>query len=243
MSLEHPMLSIEGICSGYGKMEILHDVMITVNEKEIVAIIGPNGAGKTTLLNTIYGLTTIFKGDVSFNGFSIKGFSSSKVAGMGIAYTPQMQNVFPAMTVEENLTLGAFLRKDRENVKGDVDDVFKLFPEIERRRRNLAKTLSGGERQMLAVARALVSKPKLILLDEPTTGLSPKATLALLKKVSEIRERGITVVLVEQNVKKALEISDRGYVLLSGKVVADEKSSDLLSGEKYSQLFFNPSSK
>lgn len=243
MSLEHPMLSIEGICSGYGKMEILHDVMVNVNEKEIVAIIGPNGAGKTTLLNTIYGLTTIFKGDVSFKGLSIKGFSSSKVAGMGIAYTPQMQNVFPTMTVEENLTLGAFLRKDKENVKGDVDDVFKLFPEIERRRRNLAKTLSGGERQMLAVARALVSKPKLILLDEPTTGLSPKATLALLKKVSEIRERGITVVLVEQNVKKALEISDRGYVLLSGKVVADNKSSDLLSGEKYSQLFFNPSSK
>lgn len=243
MSFEHSLLSIEGICSGYGKMEILHDVSVDVNEKEIVAIIGPNGAGKTTLLNTIYGLTTVFKGDVSFKGSSIKGFSSNKVASIGIAYTPQLQNVFPTMTVVENLSLGAFLRKDKENVKSDIDDVFRLFPEIERRRTNLAKTLSGGERQMLAVARALVSKPKLILLDEPTAGLSPKATSALLRKVSEIRDRGITVVLVEQNVKKALEISDRGYVLISGKVVVEDKSSDLLVGEKYAQLFFSTSTK
>jgi branched-chain amino acid transport system ATP-binding protein len=232
-----PLLELVSVSSGYGKVGILEDIDLHEEEGEIVAILGPNGSGKTTLLNTIFGLATLFKGEIRFQGKPIGKTAPNKVASIGIGYAPQQQNVFPNFTVEENCMLGAFLRRDDE-VRKDMEDIFALFPEIERRRRNLAKTLSGGERQMLAVARALMLRPKLIMLDEPTAGLSPKAANTLSEKIKEIRSRGTTIMLVEQNARIALGISDRAYIIVGGKVVAHDSSSNLLARKDLEQIYF-----
>lgn len=231
------LLELNNVTSGYGKMVVLEKIDMYVNEGEIVSLLGPNGAGKTTLLNTISGLADIFEGDIIFNGVSIKGRSPDKIAAMGIGYSPQQQNIFPNFTVEENLILGAYLRKDRE-VKKDIEEIFEIFPEIERRRHNLAKTLSGGERQMLAVARALMLKPKLLLCDEPTAGLAPKVASMLARKMKEIRERGTTIIMVEQNAKIALSVSDRTYILAGGRIVSHDSSANLLMKKDLEQLYF-----
>lgn len=231
------LLELNNVTSGYGRMIVLEKIDMYVNEGEIVSLLGPNGAGKTTLLNTISGLADIFEGDIIFNGVSIKGRSPDKIAAMGIGYSPQQQNIFPNFTVEENLILGAYLRKDRE-VKKDIEEIFEIFPEIERRRHNLAKTLSGGERQMLAVARALMLKPKLLLCDEPTAGLAPKVASMLAKKMKEIRERGTTIIMVEQNAKIALSVSDRTYILAGGRIVSHDSSANLLMKKDLEQLYF-----
>lgn len=231
------ILEIKGLCSGYGKMEILHNIDLVVREGEIVAVLGPNGAGKTTLLNTIFGLTTIHAGDILFRGRSIAGLKPFKLVRLGLGYAPQLNNVFPNMTVLENLQMGAYLRGSGPEVEKDVEEVFRLFPEIARRRNQKARTLSGGERQMLAVARALMSRPSVLLLDEPTTGLAPKAASLLMSKIAEIRGRGVTILLVEQNVHKALEIADRAYVLVSGRIVREAEPKTLLE-EGVERLFF-----
>ncbi|MEM3715917.1 MAG: ABC transporter ATP-binding protein [Candidatus Bathyarchaeia archaeon] len=231
------LLELNNVSSGYGKMIVLEKIDMYVDSGEIVSLLGPNGAGKTTLLNTIFGLADIFEGEIKFNGVSIKGKSPDKIAAMGIGYSPQQQNIFPNFTVEENLLLGAYLRRDRE-IKKDIEEIFEIFPEIERRRHNLAKTLSGGERQMLAVARALMLKPKLLLCDEPTAGLAPKAASLLAKKIKEIRERGTTIIMVEQNAKIALSISNRAYVLAGGRIVAHDTSTNLLMKKDFEQLYF-----
>ncbi|MEM1989312.1 MAG: ABC transporter ATP-binding protein [Candidatus Bathyarchaeia archaeon] len=216
---------------------MLEKIDMYIDKGEIVSLLGPNGAGKTTLLNTIFGLADIFEGDIKFNGVSLKGKSPDKIAALGIGYSPQQQNIFPNFTVEENLLLGAYLRRDKE-IKKDIEEIFEIFPEIERRRRNLAKTLSGGERQMLAVARALMLKPKLLLCDEPTAGLAPKAASLLAKKIKEIRERGTTIIMVEQNAKIALSISDRTYVLAGGRIVAHDSSANFLIKKDFESLYF-----
>lgn len=231
------LLKIEDVSSGYGRMVVLEDINMYVDEGEIVSLLGPNGAGKTTLLNTIVGMADIFKGDVKFNDVSVKGKRPDKIVSMGIGYSPQQQNIFPNFTVEENLILGAYLRGDKGEIRRDVEEIFKIFPEIERRRHNLAKTLSGGEKQMLAVARALMLRPKLLLCDEPTAGLAPKAASLLASKIQEIRERGTTVVIVEQNAKIALKISDRAYVLASGRIVAHDSSANLLMKKDFEHLY------
>lgn len=231
------LLELNNVSSGYGKMVILEKIDMYVDKGEIVSLLGPNGAGKTTLLNTIFGLADIFEGDIKFNGVSLKGKSPDKIAALGIGYSPQQQNIFPNFTVEENLLLGAYLRRDKE-IKKDIEEIFEIFPEIERRRRNLAKTLSGGERQMLAVARALMLKPKLLLCDEPTAGLAPKAASLLAKKIKEIRERGTTIIMVEQNAKIALSISDRTYVLAGGRIVAHDSSANFLIKKDFESLYF-----
>jgi len=231
------LLKIEDVSSGYGRMVVLEDINMYVDEGEIVSLLGPNGAGKTTLLNTIVGMADIFKGDVKFNDVSVKGKRPDKIVSMGIGYSPQQQNIFPNFTVEENLILGAYLRGDKGEIRRDVEEIFKIFPEIERRRHNLAKTLSGGEKQMLAVARALMLRPKLLLCDEPTAGLAPKAASLLASKIQEIRERGTTVVIVEQNAKIALKISDRAYVLASGRIVAHDSSANLLMKKDFENLY------
>lgn len=232
-----PLLEVNDVSSGYGRMLVLENINIHVNEGEIIALLGPNGSGKTTLLNTIFGLADIFKGQIKFNGRDITGENPNKIAALGIGYSPQQQNIFPNFTVEENLLLGAFLRKDSE-VKKDMEEIFSIFPEIERRRRNLAKTLSGGERQMLAVARALMLRPKLLLSDEPTAGLAPKVADLLAKKIQEIRKQGTTIILVEQNAKIALNISDRAYVLVSGRIAAHDSSTNLLMKKDFEQIYF-----
>ena len=230
------MLKLGNVFSGYGKMEVLHGIDLEVEKGEIVSVLGPNGAGKSTLLNTIFGIANILKGSITFNGRSIVGLKPNQITRIGIGYTPQISNVFPSMTVLENLEIGAYHRRD--DIRGDLEEVFQLFPEIERRKHNLAKTLSGGERQMLAVARALMAKPKLLLLDEPTAGLAPKAASLLMKKILEIRERGITVLLVEQNVKRALDVSDRAYVLVGGRIVHSGSSEELKKEGRFERFFF-----
>lgn len=230
------MLTVKEVFSGYGKMEVLHGVNIEVNEGEIVSVLGPNGAGKSTLLNTIFGIATLHKGEIKFEGRNISKLKPNQITRIGIGYTPQIGNVFSSMTVLENLQLGAYFRKD--DISGDIEEIFHLFPEIERRKNNLAKTLSGGERQMLAVARALMAKPKLLLLDEPTAGLAPKAALTLMRKISEIRDRGITVLLVEQNVKRALEVSDRAYILVGGRITHEDTAENLKKEERFEKYFF-----
>jgi len=232
-----PLLEVENLYSGYGNMVILHDVKINIMKGEIVAVLGPNGAGKTTLLNSIFGLAKIFKGDIRFNGRSIVGEKPYKIVSLGVSYAPQLNNVFPNLTVEDNLLMGAYIRGRDPEIKKDIEEVFSLFPEIERRRKQFAKTLSGGERQMLAVARALMSRPKLLMLDEPTAGLAPKAASALLRKIVEIRDMGITILLVEQNVKKALEIADRAYIISSGRIVREAPAKELAK-EGVEKIFF-----
>jgi len=231
------ILEVSGLRSGYGKMEILHGIDIAVNEGEIVAVLGPNGAGKTTLLNTIFGLTTIHAGEIRFRGQSIVGLKPYRIVRLGLGYAPQLDNVFPNMTVLENLQMGAYLRGSDPEVEKDIEEVFQLFPEIARRKNQKAKTLSGGERQMLAVARALMSRPKMLLLDEPTTGLAPKAASILMNKIAEIRDKGVTILVVEQNVHKALEVADRAYVLVSGRIVREADPKTLLE-EGVEKLFF-----
>ncbi|MBS7653915.1 ABC transporter ATP-binding protein [Candidatus Bathyarchaeota archaeon] len=231
------LLELNSVSSGYGKMVVLENINMYADNGEIVSLLGPNGAGKTTLLNTIFGLADVFEGDIKFNGINIRGKSPDKIANAGIGYSPQQQNIFPNFTVEENLMLGAYLRRDKD-LRKDIEEIFKIFPEIERRRHNLAKTLSGGERQMLAVARALMLRPKLLLCDEPTAGLAPKAASLLAGKIQEIKERGTTVIMVEQNAKIALKISDRAYVLAGGRIVAHDSSANLLMKKDLEQLYF-----
>ncbi|MGC8975030.1 MAG: ABC transporter ATP-binding protein [Thermoprotei archaeon] len=231
------MLKVSNLRSGYGKMVVLQDININVREGEIVAVLGPNGAGKTTLLNSIFGLATIHEGEIVFEGKPIHKMKPHDVVRAGISYAPQLDNVFPNLTVVENLQMGSFIRGSDPTIKNDIEEIFSLFPEIERRRNQKAKTLSGGERQMLAVARALMSKPKMLLLDEPTAGLSPKAGATLMKKIKEIRDRGVTILLVEQNVRRALEIADKGYVLVSGRIIKEAIAEDLRKTD-IEKLFF-----
>ncbi len=230
------VLEVKSLTAGYEKLKIVRNINLALERGEILSVLGPNGAGKSTLLNAIFGIARIFEGKVILNGKEINGKKPYEIARLGIGYTPQIQNVFPNLTVEENLELSAFKRNGID-VKKEIESIFKLFPEIERRRRNLAKTLSGGERQMLAMARALISKPSVLLLDEPTAGLSPKATSTLLKKVKEVVELNVSVILVEQNVTKALETSNRVAVLVGGEFVYQGNASEL-TREDIEKMFF-----
>lgn len=232
------MLVVENLRAGYGSMIVLQGVSVRVEKRQIAAIIGPNGAGKTTLLNAVFGLATIHSGRILLNGHDITGRRPHELVKLGIGYAPQLDNVFPNLTVEENLLVGAFTRGKDPAVTADVEEVLELFPEIKRRRNQKARFLSGGERQMLAVARALMTRPSLLLLDEPTAGLSPKAGSALIRKVEEIQEtRSVSILLVEQNVERAFEISDSAYVLVSGRIIKHAPVSEL-RGVPPEQLFF-----
>ena len=230
------MLEVKDVYSGYGRMEVLHGITLRIDKGEIVSVLGPNGAGKSTLLNTIFGIATLHRGRIEFEGRNISKMKPNQITRIGIGYTPQIGNIFPTLTVMENLQLGAYFRKD--DISEDIKEMFDLFPEIARRRNNLARTLSGGERQMLAVARALMARPRLVLLDEPTAGLAPKAALTLMKKIAEIRERGITILLVEQNVKRALEVSDRAYILVGGRITHEDTAENLMKEERFERFFF-----
>lgn len=230
------MLVVNNMKAGYGKMVVLQGVSLRVGRGEIVAALGPNGAGKTTLLNALFGIATVHEGEALFEGRPLHRMRPHDIVKAGVSYAPQLDNVFPNLTVVENLQMGSFIRRD-PSVRDDVEEVFNLFPEIERRKNQKAKTLSGGERQMLAVARALMTRPKLLLLDEPTAGLAPKAGAALMKKIAEIRGRGVTILVVEQNVRRALEVADRGYVLVSGRVIREAPAEDLMKTE-IEKLFF-----
>ncbi|ASS86986.1 ABC transporter ATP-binding protein [Geobacillus stearothermophilus] len=231
------MLKVEAIDVFYGNIHALKGVSLEVNKGEIVTLIGANGAGKTTLLKTISGLLKPKSGDIVYEGASIAGKAAQTIVKHGISHVPEGRRVFANMTVEENLELGAFLRKDKDGIQQDFAKVFQLFPRLEERRKQLAGTLSGGEQQMLAIGRALMARPKLLLLDEPSMGLAPLLVKTIFRIIQEINESGTTILLVEQNAHMALSIADRAYVIESGRVVLSGAASELQASEQVKQAY------
>lgn len=225
------MLRVNRLSSGYGKIQALWDVSMTVDEGEIVAVLGANGAGKTTLVKTIVGLLEPTAGMVTFTGRRIEGLDPDAIARMGIAYGPEGGGLFRDMSVEDNLLLGAYHRVAWDKREDTLDTVYRVFDRLEERRKKLARTLSGGERQMLVIGRALMARPTMCIFDEPSIGLSPKLVEESFHVIDQVRDEGITVLLIEQNVQKTLEIADRAYVLERGRVVLEGGRDEILNEE------------
>lgn len=226
------MLQIKDIDVYYGNIQALRGISLEVNEGEIVTLIGANGAGKSTLLKTISGLLKPKKGSIEYLGSNIDGKPAQSIVKAGISHVPEGRRVFANMTVEENLELGAYLRKDRDGIKKDLEHVYELFPRLLERRKQLSGTLSGGEQQMLAMGRALMSKPKLIILDEPSMGLAPLMVKNIFNIIEMVNKEGVTVLLVEQNANMALSVADRAYVLETGSIVLAGTAKELQESEE-----------
>ena len=231
------LLKLDNIKTYYGNIRALKGISIEVDENEIVCLIGGNGAGKSTTLMTISGVLTPVEGDVFFQDQSIVGVRADNIVRMGICQVPEGRMIFPLLTVMENLDLGAYLRKDREGIKEALNRVFELFPAMSERRKQYGGTLSGGEQQMLAIARALMGRPKLLLLDEPSLGLAPILVDSIFKTIQQINEQGTTILLVEQNAQLALQFSDRGYVLETGEIALADTSAALLKNEQVRKAY------
>jgi len=225
------LLSVENIFVHYERALVLNDVTLSLNEGEIVAVLGSNGAGKTTLLRSIMGLKRISQGSIRFMGKEIQRLPPHEIVKMGITLCPERRRLFPEMSVLENLELGAYLCRDINSVKKTIEFVFNLFPILKERKNQLAGTLSGGEQQMLAIGRALMSNPKVLMLDEPSLGLSPIVKSNIFKSIKEINSEGVSILLVEQDAVSALKISDRAYVLENGKIVLEGESKDLINNK------------
>jgi branched-chain amino acid transport system ATP-binding protein len=222
------ILSINKLRSGYGKIEVLHDVGVTIERGQIVTLIGANGAGKTTLLKTISGLIRPTAGTIEFDGRSIARLPPHKIVGLGLSQVPEGRAILKRMTVLDNLRMGAFIRNDPE-IGRDIDAVFERFPALAERQQQMAATLSGGEQQMLAIGRALMARPTLLLLDEPSLGLAPKFITRILLTLRELKKEGKTILLVEQNARQALQVADRGYVMERGRIVLSGSGQELLN--------------
>ena len=223
------MLEIKDLEVYYGMIQAIKGVSFEVNEGEVIALIGANGAGKTTILHTVTGLLEAKSGSVTFDGKNITKVPAHKIVSMGMAHVPEGRRVFANLTVLQNLRMGAYTRKDKDEIEETLKTVYQRFPRLEERQNQLAGTLSGGEQQMLAMGRALMSHPRIILMDEPSMGLSPIFVNEIFNIIQEVRASGTTVLLVEQNAKKALSISDRAYVLETGKIRSEEHTSELQS--------------
>lgn len=221
------LLEVNNINSYYGNIHALKDISFEVNEGEIVSLIGANGAGKSTTLRTISGLMTSRTGSIQYNGQNISGVSADELPARGIALVPEGRGVFSSLTVEENLDLGAYTRKSNKEVKEDLASMYELFPRLGERKKQYAGTMSGGEQQMLVIARALMSQPKLLLLDEPSMGLAPVLVDAVFEIIQNIQKEGVTILLVEQNAHMALQVAERGYVLQSGEIVIADTAEKL----------------
>jgi branched-chain amino acid transport system ATP-binding protein len=231
------LLELDNIKTYYGNIRALKGISIEVDEGEIVCLIGANGAGKSTTLMTISGILTPVDGDVMYQGRSIVGVRPDNIVRMGICQVPEGRMIFPILTVRENLDLGAYLRTDPNGIKEDFDRVFSLFPVLRDRQKQHGGTLSGGEQQMLAIARALMGQPKLMLLDEPSLGLAPILVDAIFDTIRRISEQGTTILLVEQNAQVALQLSNRGYVLETGEITLADTSQELLNNEEVRKAY------
>ena len=232
-----PLLRAEGMTAGYGKMAILHDVTLEVRPGEMVSVIGPNGAGKSTAFKTIVGFLRPTSGRVVFDGQDIAGLRPDQVLVRGLAYVPQGRIVFPQMTVLENLEMGAYIERDSQRIRQALDRVCALFPILGERRSQKAGTMSGGEQQMVAIGRALMTTPKLIMLDEPSLGLAPKFVTLIFDKLTEMKRAGFTLMVVEQNAARALAVADRGYVLELGRNRFEGTGEALLADPEVKRLY------
>ena len=226
------MIKVESLVSGYDKKEVLHGVDIEIRESEITALIGRNGVGKTTLLQTIMGFIKPKKGRVLFKNDDISGIKPHAIARMGVSYVPQGKSIFPHMTIEEHIDLGAWVLANKEEKNQSAEKVYILFPRLKERRSQKAGTLSGGERQMLSIARSMMSRPKLLLLDEPSFGLSPIMVDTVFQRINTISKEGVTIFVVEQNAKRALNSSNMGYVMDMGKIRFKDTSQNLIDNEE-----------
>ena len=231
------MLDIKDLSVSFQKAGILNNVNLNVKDRELVFVIGPNGTGKTTLLRAISGLIKPTNGSITFLGERIDGLAPHKIVQKGISHCPERKKIFPEMTVMENIELGAYLKKNKEEIRNNFDRIFSLFPILSERRGQEARRLSGGEQQMLAIARSLMSEPKLLMLDEPSLGLAPKTRDDLTEAIFQIKQSGITVLMVEQNVGLALTLGDRGYLLEEGKVSLEGNANFLKKNSKIKQAY------
>ena len=232
------MLELNNLNTYYGNIQVLNDVSIKVSDGEIITLIGANGAGKTTTLMSISGIVPLRSGEIFFMGKPVHDMSPDSIVELGISQVPEGRHIFPQLTVMENLDMGAFLRKDRDGIKEDMDYVFELFPILTERRNQPGGTLSGGEQQMLAISRAIMARPRLLLLDEPSLGLAPiivRQIFRIIKKINS--EYGTTVFLVEQNANLALQIAQRGYVMENGRIVLEDSAANLLSNEEVRKAY------
>ncbi len=231
------MLEVKKLSAGYGNIQILWDVSLKVNEGEIVALIGGNGAGKSTLVRTITGLLPANSGTVEFLGKSIDGLEPHKIAELGISHIPEGRKIFTDMSVMENLEMGAYPKNAWKNKKNTLKKVYEMFPRLKEREKQLARTFSGGEQQMLAMGRGLMSQPKLCIIDEPSNGLAPMVVMEVFEIIQSMRKQGITILLIEQNVKQTLEISDRAYVLENGRIVMEGDCATCLASEHIKKAY------
>ena len=231
------MLDIENVTASYGMVQILRDISFQVKEKEIVSIIGPNGAGKTTLVKTISGLLHPRTGAIRFRGENIEKLPPYEIVKKGITLIPEGREIFPRMTVEENLKLGAYTANGKRTVTEAKERVYQIFPVLKKKEKALAQTLSGGEQQMLVIGRSLMSNPDLLILDEPSLGLAPLLVEKVLDTVRKINEEGVTILLVEQNIRDSLDVANRGYVLEQGKIILEGQSRELLCNNHIKQVY------
>jgi branched-chain amino acid transport system ATP-binding protein len=231
------LLEISNLNTGYSYLQVLWDVSLTVNQDEIVALIGPNGAGKTTTLKNILGIVKTWSGRIIFMGQDITGVPTHKLSKLGLAFVTEERNLFSGMTVLENLLMGAYNIRNKNEVNHNLEHVFGMFPRLEERKKQYAATMSGGERQMLAIARALMSKPKMLLLDEPSMGLSPQNVAVVFDAIMKLRQENVTVLIVEQNVNTTLEIADRAYVLEQGRIAMEGQASELLANDHVKNMY------
>jgi branched-chain amino acid transport system ATP-binding protein len=232
-----PLLRLEDVRAGYGPIEVLKGISLEVNEGEIVTMIGANGAGKTSTLMCISGVNRIRQGRIVFRGEEIQSLKPNLIVSRGLSQSPEGRKIFPRLTVLENLQMGAFTRNDRDGIKSDIEKAFEMFPILRERQTQAGGTLSGGEQQMLAVARAIMCRPKLLLLDEPSLGLAPMICIKIFDVVRELNRQGATVLLVEQNARMALKLAHRGYVMETGSIVMADRAEVLLNDKRIQDAY------
>ncbi|WP_148137256.1 ABC transporter ATP-binding protein [Candidatus Formimonas warabiya] len=231
------MLELKNVNVGYGYLQVIWDISFRINEGEVVAILGPNGAGKTTTLKTVMGILKPKSGKIHFNGKDITGTTTNELVKLGLVFVPEERNLFPAMTVLENLLMGAYTVKDKNKITQTLDYIYTLFPRLAERKKQLAGTMSGGERQMLAIARGLMSGPKMIMLDEPSMGLSPQNVLLVFETIAKLRKEKVTTLIVEQNVNTTLKVADRAYVMEQGRIAMAGSSAELSSNDHVRKMY------